>query len=117
MPFESGKPRPQKAGRKRNTPNKRTLVLADRLAECGIDPVDILNGEFPKLTADKKVDIAMKLMPYLYPQRKAVETTVTGSLEHGPTPDAMQVMEQLKAIVEMEAQQKSNGKEANDQTK
>lgn len=70
--FKKGGKRPEGAGRKKGTPNKRTADIIERLK--GVDII----GELLEIarTTDKeetKVTVYKELMKYVYPQRKAVE--------------------------------------------
>jgi hypothetical protein len=62
-------------GRVRGTPNRRTALLLDALEAHGCNmPAQIaglLND--PEVTGSLKVDLVSRLLPYLYPQRKAVD--------------------------------------------
>lgn len=83
MGWPKGKPRPEGAGRRAGTPNKRSKdaqAIADRL---GCDPFEILlrfaMGDHIALDLDEPVDpgirmaAAAKAVKFLYPERKAME--------------------------------------------
>lgn len=78
--FKKGQKRPANAGRKKGTPNKRSINLDEKLQELGFDVVDeyicIYNS-----TEDEqlKANICKEFMKYCYPQRKAVEFDSTGA--------------------------------------
>jgi hypothetical protein len=65
------------SGRKKGTPNKRTVDLAARLKALKCDPV----GELVHLAQAADVDAAIRarcyieLLTYLYPKRKSIEIT------------------------------------------
>lgn len=72
-------------GRKPGTPNKRTQVLSETLAQLGLDvPRELVRCLRIKragalaLTVKERADILLQLMNYLYPKRKAVELTGKG---------------------------------------
>lgn len=76
--FKKGQAKPANSGRKKGTPNKRTVDIMERLK--GVDLV----GEMLEIahTTDKdeiKVTIYKELMKYCYPQRKAVEVDLERS--------------------------------------
>lgn len=71
MKFEAG--HEKVGGRKKGTPNRLTENLEIALAEMNLDPVAILTRLMPKLPPEKQADIALNLMGYLYPRRKAIE--------------------------------------------
>ena len=68
-------PRQKTGGRQKGTPNKRTVELAEKLAEMGFDPVATLVAiaRDPSATPELRAHCAADLLPYLYPRRKAVE--------------------------------------------
>lgn len=76
--FKVGQKRPEGAGRKKGTPNKRTADIIERLE--GIDIVGELIA-IAKSTdrEDTRVTVYKELLKYVYPQRKAVE--MTGEIE------------------------------------
>ena len=69
------KPGERRGGRKTGTPNKTTAELQARLAELKSDPITYL----AKVMNDPKADplrrdrVALELIQYMYPKRKAVE--------------------------------------------
>lgn len=75
------------SGRKPGTPNKKTLILVDKLEQEGIDAIKIiqeaLQGLDDVLCFDPdsliakyrtKAQIGLELLSYIYPKRKAIET-------------------------------------------
>lgn len=72
------KSRKKTGGRKKGTPNKKTAELQEILG--GFNPAEKLMELYNKSTTkdDLKVLICKELMKYIYPQRKAVDTTITG---------------------------------------
>ena len=70
--FKKGQARPEGAGRKKGTPNKRTADIVERLK--GVDIVgELLEIARTTKKEDTKVTVYKELMKYVYPQRKAVE--------------------------------------------
>jgi hypothetical protein len=70
--FKKGSKRPEGAGRKKGTPNKRTADIVERLK--GVDIVgELLEIARTTEKEDTKVTVYKELMKYVYPQRKAVE--------------------------------------------
>ncbi len=63
------------SGRKKGTPNKKTLILSEILdsLDCDVPTklIDLLN----LLDPDKQADVLLELMSYLFPKRKALELT------------------------------------------
>lgn len=76
--FKKGSARPANAGRKKGTPNKKTAELQKILGS--FNPAKKLMELYNKSTTkdDLKVLICKELMKYIYPQRKAVDTNITG---------------------------------------
>lgn len=68
-------------GRKRGTPNKKTLDAAERLAALGCDPLEgmarIAMSEDAELPLRGRMYI--ELAQYLYPKRKAVDVAVSAN--------------------------------------
>lgn len=72
--FAAGGTRPENAGRKKGTPNKKTKELQEILG--AFNPAEKLM-EIYNSTEDEqlKASICKDLLKYVYPQRKAVEMT------------------------------------------
>ncbi len=64
---------PKSGGRKKGTPNKKTVDLESALKNAGIDVVAELGKTLPVLSDDVKIKVLIELMSFLYPKRKAVE--------------------------------------------
>lgn len=60
-------------GRRKGTPNRKTVELADQLLANGIDVVTELVKTLPDLDAKDKANILLNLMNFLHPKRKAIE--------------------------------------------
>jgi len=80
-----GKPigSPKTGGRRKGTPNRRTLDFQSSLNEQGIDLVAEIRNLLPVLSPDQKASVILDLLAYLYPKRKAVEPVIESS-ENGP---------------------------------
>lgn len=61
-------------GRKKGTPNKRSLGFGEVLAERGIDLLEEILEEAKTLTASERVSVYVSLLPYQYPKRKPTES-------------------------------------------
>lgn len=68
-PFQPGQPRPLGSGRKPGTPNKTTTHLKELLEAKGFDTIDRLIAEWPHIDPNKRVDICMGLLKFLYPTK------------------------------------------------
>lgn len=62
-------------GRRKGTPNRRTIDLTERLENVGLNVPERLVELLPQLSAEKQVEILMDLMTFLYPKRKAIEVS------------------------------------------
>lgn len=110
MSWPKGKPRPEGAGRKKGTPNKRASDLAERAKELNVDPFDVLlfftkgdwkalgykastetkvnhlgiEYEVERITPEMRLQAAKEASQYIYPKRKALEHTGAngGAIEH-----------------------------------
>jgi hypothetical protein len=73
--FQTGHPKPPGSGRKRGTPNKKTLGLQESLEAHGLNLIGQLVNLLPDLHIDKQADVLLELMAYVYPRRKSVEVS------------------------------------------
>lgn len=71
--FQPGQKKPINSGRKRGTPNKKSQILTEALRYHGIDIPQQLSETLPQLTPDKRADVLLSLMQFIYPKKKAVE--------------------------------------------
>jgi hypothetical protein len=71
--FLPGKPRLAKSGRKKGTPNKKTVVLLEVLELVGLNVPQKLTELLPSLEPEKQADVLLELLSYLYPKRKALD--------------------------------------------
>ena len=77
--FKTGEKRPENAGRKKGSLNKKTVLLQEILEAASYCPVEeilkILNEKNPKkmLMPSDRVRFNLELMSYIYPKRKAIE--------------------------------------------
>ncbi len=63
-------------GRNAGTPNKRTLELRQLFEESGYDPISHIVDLLPELSPLDQVKTSIKILPYLYPRRKAIEASI-----------------------------------------
>ena len=67
--------RPEGAGRKKGTPNKRTEALFEKCERMGVDPfaslLEFANHPDPML----RLAALKEICSYLYPKKKAIEVT------------------------------------------
>ena len=63
------------SGRKKGTPNKKTLILSEILESLDCRVTEKLTELLPQLDPDKQADVLLELMSYLFPKRKALEVT------------------------------------------
>jgi hypothetical protein len=99
MGSRKGRPKPERSGRKKGTPNKLTVDAQAKAKELGVDPFSILcwfaSGDWRSLgydsetetryaeggvayevriiTPDHRLKAAMEVLQYLLPKRKAAE--------------------------------------------
>jgi hypothetical protein len=75
--FKAGDKRPENAGRKPGTPNKKTLILSEIFDSFDFCPaekvVKLIIDDNADLMDKEKADIYIKLMEFKFPKRKAVE--------------------------------------------
>ncbi len=72
-----GKPAgsPKSGGRKKGSPNKRTVAFIDALDARGIDLLGEVLDLAQTLDTDDKIAIYLALLPYQFPKRKPTERT------------------------------------------
>jgi hypothetical protein len=80
MGWPKGKPRPPTAGRRKGTPNKRTVLIDELLAQHQFNPVErmIALCNQDDLPLDLQVQILKELAQYVHPKRKAIEHSGSG---------------------------------------
>lgn len=71
--FTSGQKKPNGSGRRPGTKNKRSEHLSEVLASIDINVPEELMALIPELKPEKRADVLLELMGYLYPKRKALE--------------------------------------------
>ncbi|OFZ20071.1 MAG: hypothetical protein A2X94_09155 [Bdellovibrionales bacterium GWB1_55_8] len=72
---------PKTGGRKKGTPNKRTVGLQEALESHGLDVVGQLAALLPQLEVEQRASVLIDLMGFLFPKRKAIESTVVSAEE------------------------------------
>lgn len=60
-------------GRSKGTPNRRSGELQDALDFHNLDVVAELKNLLPVLPAEKRADVLVALLAYLFPKRKSLE--------------------------------------------
>ena len=81
MAFTKGAPRPANAGRKKATPNKRSLLVREILEANSIDLVPQLIARINQLPHNSQIPFLMQLLPYCYPRLTAVEVSGDATLK------------------------------------
>ncbi len=99
MGWPKGKPRPEGAGRKKGTPNKKTLEVHEILAKHNFNVIEELIELYNRTgnedaTAGVAVKCLTELASYCYPKRKALE--VSGELNN---PYLAMSYEELKDVI------------------
>lgn len=64
-------------GRIAGVPNKKTFHIESMLEDHNFDPLLKIIETFPKLLPEQQVQACLKLMKFIYPERKAVEASVS----------------------------------------
>ena len=78
--FQKGQPRPENAGRKKGTPNKRPAIFESlekiRTAEgVPIDMVKWFIKDLNDLPAMQRAELTLRFIEYLYPKQRNVEVS------------------------------------------
>jgi len=64
-------------GRKKGTPNKKTIELKEFFDSVDFCIPEEISKTLPSLEPEKKVEVLLKLMEFIYPKRKALEVNQT----------------------------------------
>ncbi len=72
--FEEG--HSKTGGRQKGTPNKKTALLHQTFERLSCDVPALIIEALPDLTPDKRVDVLLALMQYLYPKRRPFALTL-----------------------------------------
>ena len=79
-------------GRKRGTPNKKTIAVQEQMEQLGFDPIESMIEISKQAMSDKNYvlagQMAKELAQYIYPKRKAVEHTTS---EDSPFPTQLTI--------------------------
>lgn len=71
---------PKTGGRKKGTPNKKTLGLEEALELHDLDIIATLAETLPQLAPSERAGVLISMMGYLYPKRKAVELSADNTV-------------------------------------
>lgn len=71
-------------GRRKGTPNKKTLCLIKSLENNNIDIINEIAALLPQLGPEKKADVLLNIMSYIFPKRKAIELSGSEESSSGP---------------------------------
>ena len=66
---------PKTGGRKKGTPNLKTLVLRESLNLAGFDVIQKLNDLYPQLDPEFQAKVLLSFLPYLFPRPNSVDLT------------------------------------------
>ena len=64
-------------GRRKGTPNKTTQGLQQALEGMNLNILEQICQLLPHLSVDKRVDVLLHLMAYIYPKRKSLDQIST----------------------------------------
>jgi hypothetical protein len=82
MPKPKGSPKT--GGRKRGTPNRRSVALQEAFDAINFSVPDKIIELLPSLDPNKQADLLIDLMEYLYPKRKSLEEQIEISSNQEP---------------------------------
>lgn len=93
-------------GRKKGTPNKKSLFLSDALNLASFDFIHEFTKLYSEVDANKKAELLMKLMEYCFPKRKSLdidlsahtEIEATDKTQTNPTNLSALSLEELKQL-------------------
>lgn len=64
-------------GRRKGTPNKRSVSLAELLEKRDFEPIGEILNLLPVLSPKEQAGVLLNLLPYLYPKRKSIDLAIT----------------------------------------
>jgi len=108
VPFQAGQTKPEGSGRKKGTPNNKTLILNEIMENLGLDVPTRLCELLPLLKPSKQADVLLQLMGYLYPRRKSVECFIERGFNEEEKPEltheekAREIISMYKIFSEIE---------------
>ena len=79
MPFEQG--HKKKGGRTKGIPNRLTKEMRSVLKEVVYNELNDIQDTLKSLTPKERLDIILKLIPYVVPKVKTVSHTINESFE------------------------------------
>lgn len=71
-------------GRQKGTPNRKSRELSQYFETKGIFIPDLICQDLPLLDPDKRINVLLKLLEFLYPKRRAID--LDHSLETSSSP-------------------------------
>lgn len=100
MAFKKGQPKI--AGRKKGSPNKRTLALQELWDTFNYDPARALQELLPKLEYEAQANVHLKLMPYKYVQKRAIELSGPNGepIKSGLDNESKILLDELVTVIE-----------------
>lgn len=85
MAFEPG--RAKTGGRQKGTPNKTASFVRDLLGAEGYEPIGEILALLSDVTPREQLQVWLKLLPYCYPQLRAIELSMDPDKPLNATPD------------------------------
>ena len=89
-------------GRKKGTPNKKTICFEEALKKNKIDIIEQIGQLLPQLSVDRRADILLNLMSYQFPKRKALEVSSEISanvqIENEPSLTEEEIAQKIKEV-------------------
>lgn len=102
MPFKKGEPRAAGAGRKKGTPDKKSLLVRELLENNGINLIDEILVRLPKLRhQEDQVKALIAMLPYVYPKLTSIEHSGDIDLNSAPTERIKKMAEDLSKTKEI----------------
>ena len=102
--FKKGQPRPPNAGRRAGVPNRLTRNLGEVFENRGVNPAERLLDLMPSLDPAKQADLWMRLLDFVWPRRKAIETTAPETAQA----DTKAFVEEIRKAINDPANQRTH---------
>lgn len=99
------------AGRKKGSPNKRTLALQELWDMFDYDPARALQELLPSLEPEAQANVHLKLMPYKYVQKRSIELSGPNGepIKSGLDDEAKILLDEWKTLIKNASNERRKG--------
>jgi hypothetical protein len=76
--FKPGGSKPPTSGRKKGTPNQKSVLVRETLEAHGINLVEQILVRLPQVSRETQIKALVQMLPYVYPKLISTEITAPG---------------------------------------